>query len=62
MAKETTTKKYKSNISNLYLLDLDVKFQNGIFITDDPKLQKVLDKKKGITMIEIDKAEDESNE
>lgn len=61
MAKETITKKYESNISNLYLLDLDIKFQNGIFITDDPKLQKVLDKKKGITGTEIDKHEEEDN-
>lgn len=54
MAKETIKKKYESTISNLYILELDIKFQKGIYTTEDPKIQKVLDKKKGIvgTVIE----------
>lgn len=43
--------KFKSKVKNLFLMDLGIKFQNGLFETTDSKLQKVLVKRKGIEEI-----------
>ncbi|MGL5624372.1 hypothetical protein [Cetobacterium sp.] len=43
--------KFKSKIKNLFLMDLGIKFQSGLFETTDSKLQKALAKRKGIEEI-----------
>lgn len=43
--------KFKSKVKNLFLMDLGIKFQNGLFETTDSKLQKALAKRKDIEEI-----------
>lgn len=52
--------KFKSKVKNLFLMDLGIKFQNGLFETTDSKLQKALAKRKGIEEIKEDETGQEN--
>lgn len=52
--------KFKSKVKNLFLMDLRIKFQNGLFETTDSKLQKALAKRKGIEEIKEDETGQEN--
>lgn len=52
--------KFKSKVKNLFLMDLGIKFQNGLFETTDSKFQKALAKRKGIEEIKEDETGQEN--